>query len=68
MERTINDIVRENREQGTASQWVCETCGSENVRSRNGSVGFCEDCDGVCTTVEVPDERDDPRADLYAVQ
>jgi len=31
---------------------VCETCGSENVRSQNGNVGFCEDCDAVCTVVE----------------
>ena len=31
---------------------VCETCGSENVRNRNGNVGFCEDCDAVCTCVE----------------
>ena len=31
---------------------ACETCGSENVRNRNGNVGFCEDCDAVCTCVE----------------
>lgn len=31
---------------------VCETCGSENVRNVNGSVGFCEDCDGMCTVIE----------------
>lgn len=70
MERTINDIVKEFEEQRTASQFVCETCGSENVRNRNGSVGFCEDCDAPCGCVEVSEdeERDDPRADLYAIQ
>jgi len=33
---------------------VCETCGSENVRTAgDGGMGFCEDCDAPCTCVEV---------------
>lgn len=51
---------------------VCETCGSENVRTAgDGGMGFCEDCDAPCTTAEAyfyDEERDDPRADLYAIQ
>lgn len=70
MEPTINDIVTQWEEQGSDSQWICETCASGNVRSRNGNVGFCEDCDAPCTLIEVPEDepRDDPRADLYAIQ
>jgi hypothetical protein len=50
MERTINDIIREHEESEEVT--ICETCGSENVRSIDG-MGWCEDCDGCCTTIEV---------------
>jgi hypothetical protein len=61
---------------------VCETCGSENVRtSGDGGMGFCEDCDAPCSTVEAPEvdlfdfvrahkedeEEDDPRSE-FSVQ
>jgi hypothetical protein len=33
---------------------VCETCGSENVHTAgDGGMGFCEDCDAPCTTVDL---------------
>jgi hypothetical protein len=54
MEKTINDIIREHAEAETEEVTVCETCGSENVRTAgDGGMGFCEDCDAPCNTITV---------------
>ena len=43
---------------------ICETCGSENVRtSGDGGMGFCDDCDAPCSTIEVDVKNDDEDED-----
>lgn len=33
---------------------ICETCGNENVHTAgDGGMGYCDDCDAPCSTIEV---------------
>jgi len=37
--------------------FVCETCHSDNIRSRCDGVAYCEDCDAPCTVIEIQEDE-----------
>ena len=38
--------------------YICETCGSDDIKRYNGNVCYCYDCDTASTCYAVEDDRE----------